>query len=85
MGNLHSHCHAVDQDDLVAPVELLGLARRVEQRAHKRPPRRPLRLRPTRRVSADGVTASLIAEAASLFVDPDQFSRSRAALPGLPF
>ena len=33
MGNLHSHCHAVDQDDLVAPVELLGLARRVEQRA----------------------------------------------------
>jgi hypothetical protein len=28
MGDLHGHCHAVDQDDLVAPVELVGLARR---------------------------------------------------------
>lgn len=30
MGDLHGHCHAVDQDDLVAPIELVGLARREE-------------------------------------------------------
>ena len=32
MGDLHGHRHAVDQHDLVAPVELVGLARREDQR-----------------------------------------------------
>ena len=32
MRHLHRHRHAVDQDDLVAPVELVGLARREAQR-----------------------------------------------------
>jgi hypothetical protein len=32
MGHLHGHCHTVDQHDLVAPVELIGLARFEAQR-----------------------------------------------------
>jgi hypothetical protein len=32
MGDLHGHRHAVQDDDLVAPVELVGLARREDQR-----------------------------------------------------
>jgi hypothetical protein len=30
--DLHLHGHAVDQDDLVAPIELVGLARREDER-----------------------------------------------------
>ena len=72
MGDLHGHRHAPDQDDLVAPVELVGLARREEQRHIGIRRRRSLRLRPVPRVSTDGVIAALIAEAAKLFVDPDE-------------
>ena len=32
MGDLHDHRHAVQQDDLVAPVELIGFTRRKAQR-----------------------------------------------------
>lgn len=32
MGDLHGHRHAIDDDDLMAPVELVGLARIKDQR-----------------------------------------------------
>jgi hypothetical protein len=32
MGDLNRHRHAVQDDDLVAPVEPVGIARRIEQR-----------------------------------------------------
>ena len=28
MGDLHSHCHAIQQNDFMAPIELVGFARR---------------------------------------------------------
>lgn len=72
VGDLHGHRHAFDQDDLVAPVELVGLACREEQRhirlSHCRPPC-PL---PALGVPADRVVAALIAERAKLLVDADQ-------------
>jgi len=46
MGDLHGHRHAVQDDDLVAPVELVGLARREEQRHISVRPSTTLRLLP---------------------------------------
>lgn len=43
MGDLHGHRHAIDQDDLVAPVKLIGLARCQKQRHRRR--RSPLSAR----------------------------------------
>ena len=42
MGDLHRHRDAVDQHDLVAPVELVRLARREAQRNESRRRRRAL-------------------------------------------
>ena len=35
MGDLHDHRHAVQQDDLVAPVELVGFPRSKASAAHR--------------------------------------------------
>jgi hypothetical protein len=72
MGHLHGYRHAVDQDDLVAPVELVGLARREEQRHIGIGHCRSLRLCPTPRIAPDRVVTALVAQAAKLFVNPDQ-------------
>ena len=73
MRDLHGRRHAVDHDDLVAPVELVGLARREAQR-HDRPPPSPAfsRRRQVGRIAPHRVVAALVAEAAQLLEHPDQ-------------
>lgn len=70
--HLQGDRYAVQQDDLVAPVELVGVARREEQRHVGLGRRRSSRLRPAPGISAHGVVAALIAERAQFLIDPDQ-------------
>jgi hypothetical protein len=72
MGHLDCHGHAIEDHDLMAPVELVGLARIEAQRDISAGRRLPCCLRPTGRVSAHGVIAAIIAPVAQLLVDPDQ-------------
>ena len=71
VGNLHDHRRAVDQHDLVAPVELVGLARREGQRDIGV----DRRLRPSTPgtgVAAHRVVPALVAERAQGLEHPDQ-------------
>src|SRR4051794_7351667 len=72
MGDLHGHRRAVEQHDLVAPVELVGLARREQQRhiGLRRP--RTARLQPAPGIAPDRVVPALVAEPSKLLVDADQ-------------
>ena len=72
MRHLHRRGHAVDDHDLMAPVELARLARREAERnvgRGRRLARPPL---PGRRVSAHRVVAALVAQPAKLLEDPEQ-------------
>jgi hypothetical protein len=72
MGGLHDHRHAIQQDDFVAPVELVGFPRGEAQRYVSRSrPRSPL-FGPRPRIAADRVVAPVISAPAQLFEDPDQ-------------
>ena len=72
MRDLHDRRHPVHHNDLVAPVELIGLARRERQR-HKGIRRRAcIRLRPASRITADGVIAAVVSERPQLLENPDQ-------------
>ena len=72
MGDLDLHGHAVDQHDLVAPVELVGLPRR-EGAAHRR---RPTQSRafslPCPSIAAHRVVTALIAQTAQRLEDAHQ-------------
>jgi len=70
MGDLHGYRRAVDQHDLVRPVELAGLARRKTQRyiGFRRSRARHTNLR----VTPNRIVAAFITEAAQLLEDPDQ-------------
>ena len=71
MGGLHHHRHAIQQDDLVAPVELVGFSG--QSSAGRRPqPSLPPLLGPTPGITAHGVVAAVISAPAQLFEDPDQ-------------
>ena len=72
VGDLHRRRHAVDDDDLVAPVELVGFARRERQRhvGFRRRARVPLS--PAPRIAANRVVAALVAESPQLLVNADQ-------------
>ena len=72
MGGLHDHRHAIEQDDLVAPVELVGFSRRKAQRDVGRSRRLSALLAPSPGVTAHGVVTAVIAAPAQLFEDPDQ-------------
>ncbi len=70
--DLHRHRHAGQHHDLVAPVELISLARREAQRhISRRRHRRPLAL-PAPRIAAHRVVAALIAQRPQLLEHPDQ-------------
>ena len=72
MGDLHDHRHAVEQDDLVAPVELVGFSGRKAQRDIGRSGRLPALLAPSPGVTPHGIVTAVIAAPAQLFEDPDQ-------------
>ena len=61
MGDLHGHRHAVQQDDLVAPVELVGFTRRKAQRHVGRGRRCAALLAPPSGVATHGIVAAVIA------------------------
>jgi hypothetical protein len=72
VGDLDRHGDAVDQHDLMAPVELVGLARIEAQRHERR--RRPgaALASPDRGVAPDGVIAAFVAQATQVLEDPQQ-------------
>ena len=85
MRDLHDRRHPVHHNDLVAPVELIGLARRERQR-HKGIRRRAcIQLRPASSITADGVIAAVVSERPQLLENPDQgqpLSRRRFDIRG---
>lgn len=72
MGDLHRHGDAVDQDDLAAPVELVGVARRIEQRYVGLGHGRTASLLPALGVAPDRVVAALVAQRPQFLIDADQ-------------
>ena len=80
MRDLHRHGDAVDQHDLVAPVELVRLARLEAQRHEGRRRPRASRPSPSRGVSPDGVVPAFVAQTAEVLVDPQQ----RYPIPAAP-
>ena len=64
--------HAGDHHDVVAPVELVGLARRKRQRHEGRGARRRMVPGPRPRVTPDRVVAALVALCPQLLEHPDQ-------------
>lgn len=72
MGDLHLHRRAVDQHDLVAPVELVGLAGVEAQRYEGRCRQRGLLALPASSIAAHRIVAALVAEPAQRLEDPDQ-------------
>jgi hypothetical protein len=78
--HLHRHRRAVDQHDLVAPVELVGLAGCEAQGHICVYRRRGLVTLPAAGVAADGVVAAFVTPSAEILEDPDQ---RQAFAPGL--
>ena len=62
VGDLHRRRHPADDDDLVAPVELIGFTRRKRQRNVGRRSRARMLLPPTDRVTAKGGVAAVKAK-----------------------
>ncbi|MNI29735.1 hypothetical protein D3C73_835580 [compost metagenome] len=72
MGDLHGRRHPVDQDDLVAPVELIGLAGCIVERNVSLGCDRSACLGPGPGVTTDSIVATIIAKRPDLLVNPDQ-------------
>lgn len=72
MSDLYRRGHAVEDHDLMAPVELVGLAWIEAQRDIGAGRRLLCRFRPTGRVSVHGIIAAVTAAFAHFLVDPDQ-------------
>ena len=70
--DLHRRRHAVQHDDLVAPVELVGLARRESQRDEGARRRARMLLPPTCRITANGGVAAVKAEPLQFLENADQ-------------
>ena len=77
VGDLHRRGHPVDQDDLVAPVELVGFAGLETQRDICRRRRLALRPRPDGRIPAHGVIATVVAKGPEILEDANAVRRSR--------
>ena len=61
MGGLHDHRHAAQQNDFVAPVELVGFTRSKAQRDIGCSRRLPMLLGPSPGITAHGVVTTVIA------------------------
>jgi len=83
VGDLHGRRHAAQQDDLVAPVELVGFARHEAQRHVGRRRRLPALLRPPPGVAPHRIVAAVVAAAAQLLEDPDQRQLLAGGLGGI--
>jgi hypothetical protein len=84
MRGLHDHRNAIEQNDLMAPVELISFSRRKAQRDVGRSRGFPALLAPSSGVTAHGVITAVIAAPAQLFEDPDQrqlFASGLACVP----
>src|SRR6266567_228267 len=84
MGGLHDHRHAIEQDDLMAPVKLISFSRRKAQRDVSRSRRLSALLAPPSGVTAHGVVTTVIAAPAQLFEDPDQRKLLASSLGRIP-
>ena len=72
MRDLHDRRHPVHHDDLVAPVELVGLARRERQRHIGVRRRARIRSSPSSRIAPDGVIAAFVSKRPQLLENPDE-------------
>jgi hypothetical protein len=72
MRDLDLHRRAAEQHDLVAPVELVGLARREAQRHIGRRDSRRSRVPPAAGIAPEGIVAAFVALAAKRLEDPHQ-------------
>ena len=84
MGGLHDHRYAIEQDDFMAPVELIGFSRRKTQRdvSRSRGLHSPLLHRQA--LTAHGVVTTVIAAPAGLLEDPDQRQLLASGLGRIP-
>ena len=72
MRDLHDRRHPVHHDNLMAPGELVGLARRECQRDKGIRRRARVRLRPGARIATDSVISALVAVRPQLLENPDE-------------
>src|ERR1700682_3156773 len=84
MGGLHDHRYAIQQNHLVAPVELIGFSRRKAQRDVGRSHRLSALLAPPSGVTAHGIVTTVIAALAQPFEDPDQRKLLASGLSRIP-
>src|SRR6185437_12329792 len=71
MGDLHRRRHAVDDDDLVAPVELVGFPRRKRQGNERFRRRARVPLAPAPRIAANRSVTAGIAQRHEILVNPN--------------
>ena len=72
VGDLHDRRHAVEQDDLMAPVELIGFTRIEAERNIGGSRQRSLLIAPFARIAPHRVIAAFIAKAVQILENPDQ-------------
>ena len=72
MGGLHDYRHAAQQNDFMAPVELIGFPRREAQRDVARRRRLSALLGPSPGVAPHGIVATVVTAPASVLEDADQ-------------
>ncbi len=81
MGDLDRHRRAIEQHDLVAPVELVGFSRRKAQRHKRRSHIGRAILAPAPGITPDRIIATLVAEARQFLEHPDQRQPLACGLP----
>lgn len=72
MRHLYRGCPALDQDDLMAPVELVGFTRCIVERHVGFGRHCTSILRPSLRIAPDRIVAAVVTQRPKLFVNPDQ-------------
>lgn len=72
MRDLHRHCDAIDRNDVMSPVELIGLIRIEAQRHTGGRWRFPCLPRPVDRATARSVIAAIVTQIVQLIANPNQ-------------
>ena len=84
VGCLHGHRRAVQNDDFMAPIELVGVTRGKTQRHIGLGQRGSAFLAPAPGVTADGVITAFIAKFSQLFIKADKRQPLAGRLPIIP-